>query len=84
MHLCAGWTGVNSSIVNVAGVVTTLAGSGSSSYANGIGTSAMFGSITNLAIDSSSEIYFYDSGHFIISKLSFTGLFPLSSVTSFY
>jgi DNA-binding beta-propeller fold protein YncE len=53
------------------GVVSTLAGSGSSGYADGIGTAAKFHSPCDVAVNSAGTvIYVADSNNYRIRKLT--------------
>jgi hypothetical protein len=60
------------------GVVTTFAGTGSSGFVNGNGTSASFNNPVTLAIDANSNIYVADSSNSAIRKID-TG----ANVTTF-
>jgi hypothetical protein len=51
------------------GTVTTLAGSGNESYADGIGTAASFYSPSGVAVDSSGNVYVADSYNHRIRKI---------------
>jgi sugar lactone lactonase YvrE len=48
--------------ITPAGVVTTLAGSGTSAYVDGTGTAASFQLITGITVDSSGNLYVTESG----------------------
>ena len=54
------------------GVVTTLAGSGSSGSTNGIGTAASFGYPAGVAVDVSSNVYVADISNHLIRKIATT------------
>ncbi len=56
--------------VTSGGVVTTLAGSGSGTFADGIGTGAAFSSPRGVAVDSSGNVIVADHGNNRIRKLS--------------
>ena len=57
----------------VSGVVSTMAGSGSASYGDGEGTSAMFNIPFGVSVDSSGTVYVADYGNKRIRKISFSG-----------
>ncbi|MFZ6657394.1 hypothetical protein [Undibacterium sp. TJN19] len=56
--------------ISAAGVVTTLAGSGSQGKVNGNGTAASFNYPTGLAIDSAGNLYVADSGNNLVRKIT--------------
>jgi len=56
--------------ISPAGVVTTLAGSGTTGYANGIGTAASFYNPIGIAVDGADNIYVADAGNHVIRKLT--------------
>jgi hypothetical protein len=62
--------------VTSAGVVTTLAGSGVSGLAEGIGTSAMFATPRSMAMDGAGNIYVADVYNHRIRKLSRYSILP--------
>ncbi len=59
--------------VTPAGVVTTLAGSGSMGYANGNGRAALFKFPSGLAVDASGFVYVADTDNQVIRKIDPTG-----------
>jgi sugar lactone lactonase YvrE len=56
--------------VTTQGVATTLAGNGSTSYADGTGTAAMINNPSGLAIDAQDNIYFGECGGHRIRKIT--------------
>ncbi len=56
--------------IDSAGVVTTLAGSGSSSYADGTGTAASFNNPLGVAVDTSGNVYVADNANSMIRKIA--------------
>lgn len=60
--------------ISSGGVVTTLAGSGSSGSSNGLGSAASFNKPSGIAIDSSGNILVCDSGNYLIRKITIGGL----------
>ena len=57
----------------VSGVVSTMAGSGSGSYGDGVGTSAMFKYPQGVSVDSSGTVYVGDIDNNRIRKISSSG-----------
>ena len=55
-------------------VVTTLAGSGSAGYADGIGTAAIFYMPSYTAADTLSNLYVTEVGYHLVRKISSAGL----------
>jgi len=60
--------------ITSAGVVTTLAGSGSIGSANGTGTSASFYNPRDVAVDGSGNLYVADYGNHLIRKITSAGV----------
>jgi hypothetical protein len=58
--------------ITSAGVVTTLAGSGSSGSADGTGTAASFSNPYGVAVDGSGNVYVADSDNHLIRKIATT------------
>ena len=56
--------------ITPAGVVTTLAGSGSPSFVDGTGTGASFNYPTGVVVDSAGNVYVADNGNNRIRKIS--------------
>ena len=56
--------------ISPAGVVTTLAGSGTPDYADGTGTAASFNSPRGVAVDGSGNVYVADHNNNAIRKIS--------------
>jgi mucin-19 len=56
------------------GVVTTLAGSGTATFADGTGTNASFNTPQGIAVDSSGNVYVGDTNNDLIRKITPTGL----------
>jgi streptogramin lyase len=60
--------------ISPAGVVTTLAGSGTDGYADGIGTAARFNHPTGVAVDTAGNVYVTDAINNRIRKISPAGV----------
>jgi DNA-binding beta-propeller fold protein YncE len=60
--------------VTAAGVVTTLAGSGTAGYADGTGTGSAFKSPCGIAIDGGGNLYVADLGNNLIRKITSAGV----------
>ena len=55
------------------GIVSTIAGSGSSGYADGVGTSTTFNYPIDIAVDSTGNIFVADHDNHIIRRISPSG-----------
>jgi sugar lactone lactonase YvrE len=60
--------------ITATGVVTTLAGSGNSTFADGNGTSASFRYPTDVAVDGNGVLYVADTGNHRIRKITPSGV----------
>ena len=60
--------------ITAAGVVTTLAGSGSSGSTNGTGTAASFNNPHGVAVDGSGNVYVADTDNKLIRKITSAGV----------
>ena len=60
--------------ITVAGVVTTLAGSGAAGSTNGTGVSAKFSSPRGVAVDASGNVYVADASNHQIRKITVAGV----------
>jgi len=56
------------------GTVTTLAGSGTAGYANGLGPAASFNDPAGIAVDASGNVYVADANNNVIREISPAGL----------
>ena len=56
--------------ITPAGVVTTFAGSGQNTFANGTGINAEFGAVYGLTVDSMGTVYVADSSNYLIRKIT--------------
>lgn len=72
-----GYQAIASESLNIPVVVTTFAGNGTASFADGLGTLAMFNNPQHIAIDSQGILYVADGGNRRIRKL-----FPSGMVTT--
>lgn len=60
--------------ITAAGVVTTLAGSGTPGYADATGTAAKFNNPTGVAVDASGNVYVADRDNHVIRKITSAGV----------
>ena len=60
-------------VITLAGVVSTLAGSGAAGYADATGTNAFFNQPEGIAIDNTGTLYVADSGNNMIRKVTSIG-----------
>ena len=70
-------------MITPAGVVTTIAGSGASGYANGVGSAATFNNPTDIAVYGNNILYVADSGNCAIRKLVLNELKTSATVTTY-
>ncbi|MFY8035401.1 MAG: hypothetical protein ACOVMN_12835, partial [Flexibacteraceae bacterium] len=68
--------------ISPAGLVTTVAGSGSSGSANGIGTAASFNSLSGVAVDAAGNVYVADLSNNLIRKLTPSCAIPATPTIS--
>ena len=59
------------------GIVSTIAGSSSSGYADGVGTSATFNGPTDIAVDSTGNLLVADFSNHLIRRISPSGQYLL-------
>lgn len=76
--LVAEYTGHTIRKITPAGVVTTIAGSGTAGFANGVGTNAKFNMPGALVIDANDNIYVGDINNKAVRKID-----PLGNVTTY-
>lgn len=55
--------------INTSGVVTTIAGNGTSGFADGIGTNTQFSDTRQVAVDSAGNVYAAEFGNYRIRKI---------------
>jgi serine/threonine protein kinase, bacterial len=60
--------------VTAAGVVTTLAGSGTATFADGVGAAASFNALTGIAVDAAGTVFVGDSLNHRIRKVASVGI----------
>jgi sugar lactone lactonase YvrE len=60
-------------MISLSGNVTTLAGNGSASYADGVGTAASFKVPTGVALDANGIVYVSESNNYRIRMISLSG-----------
>jgi sugar lactone lactonase YvrE len=59
--------------ITSAGVVSTIAGSGSRGSTNGIGTAASFNNSTGIVVDVTGNLYIGDYGNYVVRKIAIDG-----------
>ena len=64
-------------LIGCAGVVSTLAGSGSGAWADGLGTAASFRNPYGVGVDSNGAVYVGDASNYRIRKVSSSGVCQL-------
>ena len=60
--------------ISPAGLVTTLAGSGSGQSVDGVGTAASFDSPSGITVDATGNVYVTDEGSYLIRKITPAGV----------
>lgn len=60
--------------INANGVVTTIAGNGTSGYKDGVGSSALLAGPIGIAVDVNDTIFFADLQNYLVRKLSTNGV----------
>ena len=65
---------LHNGVLFVSGVVTTLAGSGSTTWADGVGAAASFYNPTGVSVDSNGAVYVADQYNYRIRKVLSSGL----------
>ncbi len=55
------------------GVVSTVAGSGTAGWADGVGSAAFFNSLTRISVDSNGAVFVADQSNHRIRKISSAG-----------
>jgi hypothetical protein len=68
--------------ISPAGVVTTLAGTGTQGFLNGTAAAAQFSSPTSVAVDAAGNLYVTESGYPGVRKLSLSGGVSVSDADS--
>ena len=65
---------LNDRVLFVSGVVTTLAGSGTATWADGVGVAASFNRPAGVSVDSNGAVYVGDFSNHRIRKLLSSGM----------